>query len=158
MPVARIVYILTVCSNIFFYRRELKEIKFLTTVPSTKPDASLLPSSGHCTIFDARNLGSQFVTRHKTVYMWCLAFSCWVFSWCEYDGLVSTMCMQWQQRQSGQEQWWSGTLVSIFSVETTAMKVTCTGVGVCACGPEVWLVEAVGVCRHVIIRGICLPL
>ena len=45
MYVAKIVYILTECSDIFFYPRELKEIKYLTSVPSTKPDASLLPFS-----------------------------------------------------------------------------------------------------------------
>ena len=46
MYVAKIVYVLTVCSNIFYTCLRLKEIKYLFTVPSTKPDVSLLPSGG----------------------------------------------------------------------------------------------------------------
>ena len=69
MYVARIVYILTVCSNIIFLPDQVIRNKIIASVPTRNPDASLLPSSScYCT-----NVG-QVVTSLKTarflVDMW----------------------------------------------------------------------------------------
>ena len=120
MYVARIVYILTVCSNIFFLPARVVRSQIITSVPTRNPNASLLPSGGcHCTKF------GKLVTSLKTaifVVDMCRVSIYRVWSFLGTNKMVH--CAQFGHNNTRGN---SGkvTLVKIFYVETATLKATC---------------------------------